>query len=74
MPSVILKAHFDGEHIVLDEPFEFPINARLAVTVLSSTESDAEVERVDWSTFGIANLSRAYGNNEPEYSISDVKS
>lgn len=74
MPSAISKAHFDGKHIVLDEPFELPINARLAVTLLSSTESDAEVERVDWSTFGIANLSRTYGDNEPEYSISDVKS
>ncbi len=74
MPSVILKAHFDGERIVLDEPFEFSVNARLAVTVLPSIESDSDAERDAWSTLGIANLSRAYGDDEPEYSIADVTS
>lgn len=35
MQSVTLRAHYDSEHIVLDEPFEIPTNAPLAVTVLA---------------------------------------
>ena len=34
MKTVTLTAHFDGEHIQLDEPFQFPAEARLLVTVL----------------------------------------
>ena len=36
MPTVALQAHFDGEHIVLDEPFDLPANAPLVVTLLPS--------------------------------------
>lgn len=43
MPTVILQAHYDGEHIVLDEPYDLPANASLMVTVLPST-SDADSE------------------------------
>jgi len=35
MPTVTLKAHYDGERIQLDEPFDLPRNALLLVTVLS---------------------------------------
>ena len=30
MTTVTLRAHYDGEHIVLDEPFDIPANAPLA--------------------------------------------
>ena len=43
MPTVALQAHFDGEHIVLDEPYNLPANASLMVTLLPST-SDADSE------------------------------
>ncbi len=43
MPTVALQAHYDGEHIVLDEPYELPANASLMVTLLPST-SDADSE------------------------------
>ena len=36
MPTVALQAHFDGEHIVLDEPFDLPAHAPLMVTLLPS--------------------------------------
>lgn len=36
MPSVSLKAHYDGERILLDEPFEIPPNSPLMVTVLAA--------------------------------------
>jgi hypothetical protein len=34
MPTVALQAHYDGEKIVLDEPFNLPAHAALMVTVL----------------------------------------
>ena len=43
MPTVALQAHYDGERIVLDEPYELPTNANLIVTLLPST-SDADSE------------------------------
>jgi len=43
MPTVALQAHYDGQHIVLDEPYNLPANANLIVTVLpSSTDADSE--------------------------------
>jgi hypothetical protein len=43
MPTVALQAHFDGERIVLDEPYELPPNANLMVTLLpSASEADSE--------------------------------
>lgn len=45
MPTVALQAHYDGERIVLDEPFDLPTHTQLIVTVLPSAseqESDSE--------------------------------
>lgn len=43
MPTLTLQAHYDGKHIVLDEPYDLPANAPLMVTVLpASTETDSE--------------------------------
>jgi hypothetical protein len=68
MPAAVLKAHFDGEHVVLDEPFELQPNAPLMVTVCSS-----DTERSEWTALGIQSLARAYGADEPEYSEADLK-
>ncbi len=68
MPTAILKAHYNGEHIVLDEPFELTPNAPLTVTVLAP---DAELS--DWVALGQQSLARAYGEDEPEYSTNDLK-
>ncbi len=43
MPTVALQAHYDGEHIILDEPYELSPNASLMVTLLPFT-SDADSE------------------------------
>ena len=43
MPTVALQAHYDGEHIVLDEPYDLPPHASLMVTLLPST-ADADSE------------------------------
>jgi hypothetical protein len=71
MTTITLRAHFDGEHILLDEPFDLPCNVPLMVTVLAPS---LEEERSEWARLAAATLARAYGDDEPEYSLSDVKS
>ena len=44
MPTISLKAHFDGQTILLDEPAELPFDAQLLVTVLSPVPSKAAAE------------------------------
>ncbi len=68
MPTVTLKAHYDGERILLDEPFEIPLNCPLMVTVLAASEGAAG----DWLSAAQRALSRAYGD-EPEYTAADLK-
>jgi hypothetical protein len=72
MASVILRAHYDGEHIVLDEPFDLPPNAPLAVTVLSPATPEHDRERADWAALSDQSLARAYCDDEPEYSLADI--
>jgi hypothetical protein len=38
MPTVTLKAHYDSQLMVLDEPFEIPPNSSLMPTVLPPAE------------------------------------
>lgn len=71
MPVTSLKAHFDGKTIQLDEPYEFPPNAQLLVTVLSPTPM--ETERKGWTGLSAAGLACAYGDNEPDYSEADLR-
>ena len=71
MPTVSLKAHYDGKTIRLDEPFDLPPNTRLMVTVLPPM---TDMDREDWSNLSVANLARAYGDDEPEYSVTNVRS
>lgn len=66
MPTVSLKAHYDGSAIRLDEPFELPEGAQLIVTVLEPVPP--ETERKGWIALGARGLARAYGDSEPEYS------
>lgn len=71
MPTVTLKAHYDGERILLDEPFDLPPNASLMITVLPPP---TDSEREEWARATAAGLARAYSDDEPEYSAADIKS
>ncbi len=71
MPGVTLKAHYDGERVQLDEPFDLPRNASLLVTVLSPSEWDGD--RVGWLAASKAALRRAFVDNEPEYTLADIR-
>jgi hypothetical protein len=68
MKAVALTAHFDGEKVQLDEPFQLEANARLVVVVLPPND-----ERDAWSRLSATQLSRAYGKDEPEYTADDLR-
>jgi hypothetical protein len=65
MDAVTLRAHFDGEQILLDEPFELKPNTQLIITVLSDQAIDAEHEA--WTLFSQQGLADAYAEDEIEY-------
>lgn len=68
MSATVLKAHYDGERIVLDEPFQLPTNTPLMVTVLLPDE-----ERSEWASLGAQTLARAYGDDEPDCTAADIQ-
>ncbi len=70
MTAINLKAHFDGQSIQLDEPFELPLNAQLLITVLPSPNGGDE--QAEWRELSRQALSRAYGPDEPDYSDADL--
>lgn len=64
-----LPAHFNGEKIVLDEPFDLTPNMKIIVTVISEKDSESD----DWILAAKKNLARAYGDDEPEYDLTSIK-
>ena len=71
MPIITLPAHFDGEQICLDEPFDLKPDAKLIITILPKEEYDNEHE--DWLFLSGQRLEDAYGEDEPEYSAALLK-
>lgn len=70
MPTVSLRAHYDGKRIQLDEEFDLPPDVPLLVTVLMP---EADNDREAWIATGRHALARAYGNDEPEYTLADIR-
>ena len=68
MPSITLRAHFDGEKVVLDEAYSFEPDDTLLVTVLSNRDK----ERESWRLLSSKGLSGAYSDDEPDYSVSNL--
>lgn len=71
MNTITLPAHFDGQQIVLDEPYTLEPNMRL--TILIVPEQSVDEERAEWAWLGRHNLAAAYGDDEPEYTAADIK-
>lgn len=71
MPIVTLPAHFNGERICLDEPFDMEPDTKLIVTILPKQEPDDEHEA--WLLLSGQRIEKAYGENEPEYSSNLLK-
>ncbi|HKI45435.1 MAG TPA: hypothetical protein VKA08_08910 [Balneolales bacterium] len=61
-----LKAIYDGEKIQLEEKIKLPRNSKLIVILL-------EDETSDWYTLSSQNLSKAYDEEESEYTLAEVK-
>ena len=66
-----LRAHYDGKQIVLDEDFELEANTQLMVTILPFQTIDEE--RITWSKLSSIGLANAYGDDEPEYTLEDLR-
>ncbi len=66
---ITLPAHFDGEHIRLDEPFELKPETRLLVTVLPQHDEEA----TSWLRLSGSHLERAYGEEEAEYPTTTLR-
>ena len=71
MNVLTLKAHYDGEKICLDEPFDLSPDTPLVVAVF--TPDDEMQERADWIGLAKKALERAYGPDEPDYPSDMVK-
>ena len=72
MEAITLQAHFDGDRILLDEPFELEQDAQLIVTVIPKPLGD-EDEHWDWQSLSLKGLQKAYGADEPEYPLTALK-
>lgn len=64
-----IQAHFDGERVLLDEKVLLAPNTRLIVTVLEETDD----ERRDFLAIASEGLATAYGEDEVEYTVADLK-
>ena len=65
----VIPAHFDGEHIKLDEPVELERNARLLVTVVRNNDEEHEA----WLRVMTAQLDFAYRGESDDYSLASIK-
>jgi hypothetical protein len=62
MPTITLKAHYDGEHIVLDEPSDIPLNAPLLVTLVPLPSSPVPLTRPPPKIDYLARLREIYSD------------
>jgi predicted DNA-binding antitoxin AbrB/MazE fold protein len=53
------------------EPINFPEGTQLVVTISSLSEIVGDSE--DWYALSLQGLSRAYGDDEPDYDLSQIK-
>jgi hypothetical protein len=71
MSFLTIRAHFDGEHVLLDEPCQLEPDMQLLIIVLPKQLQNGEYE--DWARLSLQALGNAYGEHEPEYSLDIIK-
>ena len=69
MSNLLIRAHFDGKQILLDEPVELEPNTKLIITVLSNHDSEHE----SWLGLSAEGLKGAVSDDEAEYSAALIK-
>lgn len=67
MDTITLPAHFDGEQIRLDEPYELEPGTELLIIILPKWQIDEEQE--GWFNLSRSGLENAYAEDEIEYSL-----
>jgi hypothetical protein len=71
MDVITLPAHFDGEQIRLDEPYELEPNTQLLITIVPKRQTDEEQEA--WLHLSKMSLENAYGEDEDDYPLELIK-
>jgi hypothetical protein len=69
MKPVVLRAHFDGARILLDEHFDLKPGTPLFVMLLPASE----IEYDNWTKLSAQGLAFAYSDAEPEYTMTAVR-
>lgn len=70
MKAIALRAHFDGEHIQLDEPCQLAPDTPLMIIV---RRQEGEDEQDEWGVAAGLLMESAYGEDEPEYPLDLIK-
>jgi hypothetical protein len=74
MPTQLLAIVKDGKIQTLDS-IDLPEGTELIVTIVpvASALPERDLESAEWSNLSLNGLNRAYGDDEPEYEISQLK-
>lgn len=69
MKTITIPARLNGSHVDPIEPIEIPANAKIFILIATPEKGDDPDEdfRTGWHTLSALGLSRAYGDNEPDY-------
>lgn len=68
---ISLYAQFDGEAIHLAGPHNLRPGDRLIITVLPQDDTQTDLD--EWHDFSAAGLAQAYGDDEPEYTLANIR-
>lgn len=71
LQTPMVRGHFDGEAIRLDEPLAMEADTTVIVAILAPQPVESEGEL--WARLARLNLERAYGVEEPDYSMAMLK-
>jgi len=70
--NIAVASVVDSTHLELDIPINLPNGTKVRV-VIDSYESALNNEMDLWSNLSSSSLSKAYGNDDPEYSLKMIK-
>ena len=71
--NIIEAQVLDDRHLKLTQSLALPPGSRIFITISSSEDQIQIMERESWTKLSAQKLEGAYGEDEPEYSLSLVK-
>ena len=69
MPSMTLKAHFNGDRVIFDEPAQLKPDTKLLVTILPDSPGERSSE---WFQMAESSFDSAFGDDEPSYGAENL--